>query len=134
MKILCDTHILIWYLSADERLSEKACALLDDERNTVYFSLVSVWEVAIKHGRKPDKLTLSPKDFVRYCEEQYFIENPLYERHIFTLDMHSRPDTAPEHHDPFDRLLLSQAKADGLTFLTHDTLIPYYNEPCVLSV
>ena len=134
MRILCDTHILIWYLSADERLSEKARSLLDDERNTVYFSLVSVWEVAIKHGRKPDKLTLSPKDFVRYCEEQDFIEYPLYERHIFMLDMHSRHDTASEHHDPFDRLLLSQAKADGLTFLTHDTLIPYYNEPCVMSV
>ena len=134
MRILCDTHILIWYLSADERLSEKAHSLLGDERNTVYFSLVSVWEVAIKHGRKPDKLTLSPKDFVRYCEEQDFIEYPLYERHIFTLDTLSRPETAPEHHDPFDRLLLSQAKADGLTFLTHDTLIPYYNEPCVMSV
>ena len=134
MRILCDTHILIWYLSADERLSEKARSLLGDECNTVYFSLVSVWEVAIKHGRKPDKLTLSAQDFVSFCDEQGFVEYPLSQQHIFALDTLRRPADAPEHHDPFDRLLLSQAKADGLTFLTHDTLIPYYNEPCVMSV
>ena len=134
MRILCDTHIIIWYLTGDTRLPQKARELIDDESNEIYFSLVSVLEVAIKHGRKPDKLTLSAQDFVNFFEEQSFSEYPLYQRHIFTIDTLSRPDNAPEHHDPFDRLLLSQAKADGLTFLTHDTLIPFYNEPCVLSV
>ena len=131
MKILCDTHIIIWYLTGDERLSAKARELLDDERNTVYFSLVSVWEVAIKHGRKPDKLTLSAQDFVTFCDEQGFVEYSLSQQHIFALNTLRRLADAPEHHDPFDRLLLAQAKTDGLTFLTHDTLIPYYDEPCV---
>ena len=134
MRILADTHILIWYITGDERLSIAARDLINDERNTVYFSLVSLWEVAIKHSRKPKSLTLSAKDFATYCENQNFIEYPLYQRHIFALDTLSRDDNAPEHHDPFDRLLISQAKTDNLTFITHDSLIPYYNEPCVLSV
>ncbi len=134
MKILCDTHIIIWYITGDHRLSEKARKLIDDESNEIYFSLISIWEVAIKHGRRPDKLTLSAKDFANFCDEQGFLEYPLYQKHIFTIDTLSRPTNVPEHHDPFDRLLLSQAKADGLTFLTNDTLIPYYNEPCILSV
>ena len=134
MKILCDTHIIIWYLTGDNRLSQKAQALIDDENNEIYYSLVSVWEVAIKHGRKPDKLTLSSQDFVRFCEEQGFLEYPLLQSHIFTIDTLTRPVNAPEHNDPFDRLLISQAKSDGITFITHDTLIPYYNEPCVLQI
>ncbi len=134
MKILCDTHIIIWYLTGDNRLSQKAQALIDDENNEIYYSLVSVWEVAIKHGRKPDKLTLSSQDFVKFCEEQGFLEYPLLQSHIFTIDTLTRPVNAPEHNDPFDRLLISQAKSDGITFITHDTLIPYYNEPCVLQI
>lgn len=134
MRILCDTHILLWYLTGDNRLSEKARALLDDEDNEICFSLVSVWEVAIKHGRKPEKLTLSAQDFVAFCESQGFTEYALDKYHIFTLATLSRPATAPEHHDPFDRLLLAQAKSDGLIFLTHDTLIPHYGEHCVMVV
>ena len=134
MKILCDTHILIWYLTGDNRLSKKARQLIDDENNTVYYSLVSVWEVSIKHHRKPDILTLSAQDFVQFCDAQGFEEYNLTQQHIFTIDTLTRPSNAPEHHDPFDRLLVSQAKTDGLTFMTHDSLIPYYNEPCILSV
>lgn len=134
MKILCDTHIIIWYLTGDSRLSKKAIDLIEDQNNEIYYSLVSVWEVAIKHGRNPNRLTLSAKDFVQFCEEQDFQEYPITKEHIFTIDTLSRPDNSPEHHDPFDRLLISQAKADGITFITHDTLIPFYNEPCVLSV
>ncbi len=95
MKILCDTHIIIWYLTGDTRLSQNARDLIDDEDNEIYFSLVSVWEIAIKHDRKPDKLTLSAQDFVSFCEEQAFIEYPLYQRHIFAIESLSRPENAP---------------------------------------
>ena len=134
MRLLCDTHILLWYLTGDERLSQKARTLMDDEGNEIYFSIVSVWEVAIKHGRRPDKLTLPARDFVTFCGEQGFSEYPLHDRHIFATDTLTRPENAPEHHDPFDRLMLAQAKADGLIFLTHDALIPHYGESCVLPV
>ena len=76
MKVLCDTHILILYMTGDERLSAKARDIIDDTNNKVYFSIVSVWEVSVKHGHKPDKLTLSAQDFVKYCDEQGFVEYP----------------------------------------------------------
>ena len=134
MKILCDTHIIIWYLTADERLSAKAQSLINDENNEIFFSLGSVWEIAIKHSRKPETFSLSPQKFVDFCEEQGFVEFPLLQEHIFTLQTLSRSNNAPEHHDPFDRLLICQAKAENIMFLTHDNLIPFYNEPCVMFV
>ena len=54
MKILCDTHILIWFLTGDDQLSVKARAIIENEENEIYFSLVSVWEISIKHSRKPE--------------------------------------------------------------------------------
>lgn len=134
MKVLADTHILIWYLTGDNRLTEKARKIIDDEKNDIYFSLVSVWEISIKHNRKPGSLTLTAQSFVQFCLEQGFLEYPIYRRHIYTLDSLKREANAPEHHDPFDRLILSQAKAYNLLLLTHDSLIPYYNEPCIYTV
>lgn len=95
---------------------------------------MSVWEVGIKHARKPALMTFPPKEFAELCESQGFIEYPIELRHILAVDSLKRPTDAPEHHDPFDRLLLAQAKADSLQFVTHDSLIPYYNEPCIVSV
>jgi len=100
----------------------------------IYFSLVSVWEISIKHSRKPEQMSLSPKRFIELCESQGFLEYPIEQRHILALDTLHRPVHTPEHHDPFDKLLLSQAKIDQLIFVTHDALIPDYNEPCIVSV
>lgn len=134
MKILCDTHILIWFLTGDEQLSTKARAIIESEENEIYFSLVSVWEISIKHSRKPEQMSLSPKRFVELCESQGFLEYPIEQRHILAVDTLQRPADVPEHHDPFDKLLLSQAKTDKITFITHDSLIPDYNESCILPV
>lgn len=134
MKILADSHILIWFLSADESLSPKARSILEDENNTIYYSQVSLWEIAIKHKKRPDRLTLSAQQFAYFCKDQGFKEYPLNERHIFCLDTLHRKPGSDEHHDPFDQLLLAQAKSDGLVFMTHDSLIPDYEEPCILSV
>jgi len=134
MKILCDTHILIWFLTGDDQLSLKARTIIENEENEIYFSLVSVWEISIKPSRKPQYLSLSSERFIELCESQGFLEYPIDRRHILAVDTLQRPVHTPEHHDPFDRLLLSQAKIDKLTFITHDSLIPDYNEPCIVSV
>lgn len=134
MKILCDTHILIWFLTGDDQLSVKARAIIENEENEIYFSLVSVWEISIKHSRKPQHISLSPQRFIELCESQGFLEYPIEQRHILAVDTLKRPVSTPEHHDPFDKLLIAQAKIDKLTFITHDSLIPDYNEPCIVSV
>ena len=124
MKILCDTHILIWFLTGDDQLSVKARAIIENEENEIYFSLVSVWEISIKHSRKPEQMSLSPKRFIELCESQEFAEYPIERRHILAVDTLQRPIHTPEHHDPFDKLLLSQAKIDKLTFIRAEGLIP----------
>ena len=72
--------------------------------------------------------------FVEYCKEAGFIPLNLCDKHVLCANTLCRPDDAPRHSDPFDRLLLAQAKSENLAFLTHDSLIPGYGEKCVVSV
>ena len=134
MRILLDTHIAIWALNDDPRLSAKAKRLLLDEQNTVYYSTVSVLEVLLKHARNPVNLELSAMDFVRYCKLAGYHPLGLSDKHILAIETLHRSARAKEHNDPFDKLLLAQAKIENLAFLTHDSLIPGYEEKCIIPV
>ena len=134
MNLLLDTHILIWALNEDPELSVAARELILDPTNSIYYSTVSVWEVAIKHALHPDNVQFTGKELSAFCKEAGFHCLDVKERHVFALETLKRPEDAPKHNDPFDRMLLSQAKADNMVFLTHDALIPYYNEHCIVSV
>lgn len=134
MNILLDTHELIWTLNDDPRLSDKAIHYIMDQDNDIYYSSVSIWEVAIKHAIRPDNVEFTGEELVKYCELAGFSNLPVYNKHIFAMESLARTQNAPEHHDPFDRLLLGQAKSENMIFLTHDSLIPYYNEKCIVSV
>ena len=134
MNLLLDTHILIWALNEDPKLSEKARSLILDPGNAVYYSSVSIWEVAIKHALPPDNVAFSGKELSQYCQEAGFLPIEMRDRHVYALETITRADDAPAHHDPFDRILIAQAKAENLSFLTHDSLIPYYNETCIVPV
>ena len=132
-KILFDTHILLWALTGDERLSAKAKELIDSPNVKPFYSSVSVWEVAIKYLKNPEKIdNISPEKFVDFCDASEFEELPLTGEHVMMLKTLTRPDDAPQHNDPFDRILLAQAKSESMTFLTHDTLLTPYNEPCII--
>ena len=134
MNLLLDTHIAIWALNDDPALSEKARELILDVDNTIYYSTVSVWEVLLKHSRRPDSIPFNENDFSKACRDAGFVPLSLTDKHILAVRSLSRPDNIKEHNDPFDRLLLAQAKVENLSFLTHDELIPGYNEKCILSV
>ena len=134
MRLLLDTHILIWALLDDPRLPQLARRLIEDEANEVFYSSVAMWEVAIRHAKRPDKLAISAPDLAEYAAESGFYDMPLQEKHVFGLDALSRPEDAPPHSDPFDRIMICQAKAEGMLFITHDPLLPHYGEPCVLVV
>ena len=134
MNLLLDTHVLIWTLNEDQRLSEKARELILDPDNAIYYSSVSIWEVAIKHTIHPENVTFTGKELSQYCQEAGFLPVEMRDRHVFALETITRADDAPPHHDPFDRMLIAQAKAENMSFLTHDSLLPYYNEKCIISV
>ena len=134
MNILLDTHILIWALNEDPRLPEKAKEMILDEDNAVYYSSVSIWEIAIKHAKYPDEIEFSGKELSQFCQEAGFLAVEMRDKHVFALETITRVEGAPPHHDPFDRMLIAQAKAENLSFVTHDSLLPYYEEKCIISV
>ena len=134
MDLLLDTHILIWALNDDDRLPKKAKDLILDENNTIYYSSVSVWEISIKHMSHPDNVEFTGEEFAAFCEEAGFYPIDMKEKHVFSLETLNRSDKSPPHNDPFDRMLVAQAKAEDMYFITHDSLIPYYNEKCIVKV
>ena len=134
MRLLLDTHILIWATLEDRRLPSIARELINDEDNMLFYSAVAMWEVAIRHAKRPDKLTVSAPDLMEFAAESGFYCLPLEERHTFLLDGLRYPASAPPHNDPFDRIMICQAKHEGMLFLTHDALVAHYEEPCVFYV
>lgn len=133
MKILLDTHILLWAMSDDERLPQNARDLIEQEENEIYFSIISLWEIQIKHILHPNEMENSKVVF-NYCKEAGFITLPLSVRNIHYLPNLKRPDTAPRHKDPYDRMLICQAVTENMLFLTHDSLLSDYHIPNVIYV
>lgn len=134
MKFLLDTHILLWAISNDARLPEKARKLIEDEKNEIYYSVISLWEVEIKRLAHPEAMPVVAEELAGFCEESGFQRIWVKERHIFALSGLKREKSALPHKDPFDRMLICQALVENMLFITHDSLIPGYNEPCILAV
>ena len=134
MKILLDTHIAIWAVLDSEELSDVARAMILDEDNEIYYSAASIWEITIKHMAHPETFLYSGRHLVQGCEANGFISLPIFNKHSAELETLVRSKDAPPHKDPFDRILLAQAKSEGMKFMTHDSLIPYYNESFVINV
>ncbi len=135
MDILLDTHILVWLLTGDSKLPAKVTELVESKANAVFFSSISMWEIAIKRLVHPDKITGIPVEkLMIMCEDARINELCLKTQHTYFLETLTRPDDAPMHKDPFDRILISQAKSERMTFITHDDRLTAYNEHCILYV
>ena len=134
MNLLLDTHILIWALNEDPRLPGQARELILDENNAVYYSSVSIWEIAVKHAKYPEEVEFTGKELSQFCQEAGFLPVEMRDRHVFALETITRAEGAPLHHDPFDRMLIAQAKAENMAFITHDAMLPYYEEKCIIPV
>ena len=134
MSYLLETNLLLWVLSNDFKLPEAVRLILDDDRNDIYYSVISIWEVALKHLSHPEQLKLTAEQASAYCRMSGFQRLSVEEKHIFLLESLKRPEDAPSHKDPFDKMLISQAKGEEMLFLTHDALLSYYNEPCIVFV
>ena len=134
MNLLLDTHILIWALNEDPRLPEKAKEMILDEDNAVYYSSVSIWEISIKHANHPENVEFTGKELSQFCQEAGYLPVEMRDKHVFALETITRAEGAPPHNDPFDRMLIAQAKAENMSFITHDTRIHYYEEKCIIPV
>lgn len=120
MKFLLDTHILIWSLQDNERLSYQVRELINDANNEIYVSAASIWEIAIKSSL--DKLNLSVDEIVKTLHHSDYFQLPI------TFSHTAKTARLPYHHnDPFDRVLIAQALVEELTFITHDDKIKQYD-------
>jgi len=124
MRLLLDTHLLLWAAGSPERLPRGARELLDDPQNLPVFSSASLWEVAIKHGLGRHDLRVDARLLRRGLLDNGYYELPITGEHAAALD-----GLPAIHRDPFDRILIVQSMVEGITLLTADPLIAQYPGP-----
>ena len=134
MICLLDTHILLWSLTDSPALSKKARDLILCEKNTICYSILSLWEIELKHALRPVEIPFTAKDISGLCKEAGINLLPLEEDSIFRLSSLRRPETAPPHKDPFDRMLICQAVSKNIFFLTHDAKLRDYGLKNIIEV
>lgn len=119
MRLLLDTHAFLWWLNDDPKLTDQARTALEDPTTLVYVSAVSIWEIAIKV--KLGKFDLGEIDPVEEIAANDFLELPVTARHAHAAG------ALPRHHDdPFDRMLIAQARLEDLVLVSHDTKFKDY--------
>lgn len=121
MKLLLDTHLLLWAASDPKRLSKAARALMEDKDNELLFSPASLWEIAIKNGLGRADFRVDARLLRRGLLDNGYTELPVTAEHAVNLDQ-----LPGLHRDPFDRMLVAQALVEGITLLTADTKLKGY--------
>ena len=123
MTLLVDTHLLLWAAGEPQRLSKKARRLLEDPGSQLWFSAASLWEVAIKHGLGREDFRVEPRRLRRGLLANGWRELTISSEHaVATLDL------PPIHKDPFDRLLVAQARYEPMILLTDDDVLGGYGD------
>jgi PIN domain nuclease of toxin-antitoxin system len=124
MKLLLDTHLLLWAAGEPRRLSKQARTLIDNPDNELLFSAASLWEVMTKRGLGREDFAVDARLLRRGLLDNGYSELPIVSDHVVAID--SLP---PIHKDPFDRILVAQATVEGVTLLTNDSRVSQYPGP-----
>lgn len=124
MKLLLDTQLLLWAAGQPERLSAVARRQLANSKNELVFSAASIWEITIKNSLGREDFRVEPRLLRRGLLDNGYIELPVTSEHAVSVD--NLPDL---HKDPFDRILVAQALAEGITLLTADARLARYPGP-----
>jgi PIN domain nuclease of toxin-antitoxin system len=124
MKLLLDTHLLLWAAAMPGRLSPSARALLADPEHELLFSAASIWEVAIKAAMGRPDFRANARLLRRGLLDNGYVEVPVTSQHAVEID--SLPAI---HRDPFDRILVAQARVEGVEFVTTDEVVARYPGP-----
>ncbi len=124
MRLLLDTHLLLWSAGQPDRLSAAARSLLEVPANDLVFSVASLWEITIKRGLGRADFRVEPRVLRRGLRDHGYTELAITADHALAVDL-----LPPIHKDPFDRLLLAQAVMEGITLLTADPLVARYPAP-----
>lgn len=124
MKVLLDTHLLLWAAGQPDRLSADARALIESAENELFFSSASLWEIVIKRGLGRADFKVDARLLRRGLLDNGYSELPVASEHVVAIE-----GLPPIHKDPFDRVLLAQAQVEGITLLTADPTLAQYPGP-----
>jgi PIN domain nuclease of toxin-antitoxin system len=121
VKLLLDTHIILWAAGQPEKLPESTRTLLTEAENALFFSAASIWEIVIKRGLGREDFKVDPRRLRKMLIMHGYTELPVTAEHALTVE------TLPLlHKDPFDRILLAQARVEGLRLITVDESVLQY--------
>lgn len=123
MNLLLDTHVLLWWLDDNPTLSIDAKAAISDSNNLVFISAAVIWEIRIKQALGKLKI---PKNFRRVLEDQSFEMLDITAEHA-----HAIGGLPPHHRDPFDRMLIAQARIEKFVIITRDNIFKKYQVPYI---
>lgn len=124
MRLLLDTHVLLWAVASSRRLSKEARSLIADPANDVFYSAAGVWEIAIKSALRRSDFRIDVDTFAAALPEAGLTELPI--RAIHAVAVGKLPDV---HRDPFDRMLVAQALTEPLVLVTNDPVLTKYPAP-----
>lgn len=128
MKLLLDTHVLLWAAGEPDKLSEAVRSLLLDESNSLFFSSASIWEIVIKRGLGRDDFRVDPIRLRRMLVMNGYMEISVASDHALAVD-----GLPLLHKDPFDRILLAQARTEGLSLVTSDAQLVRYGDGIIAT-
>lgn len=123
MNLLLDTHVALWAITDSPKLPQKARDLIASPKTTVWVSAASVWEIAIKHALGRGDMPVSGRDAARYFEESGYRFLVIEAEHVLAVE-----DLPLHHQDPFDRILVAQARVEPMRLMTHDPLLARYSD------
>ena len=124
MKLLLDTHLLLWAASEPHRIPKPARVLIEDLENELLFSAASLWEITIKRSIGRADFRVDPRVLRRALLDNSYSELPITGDHVVHVDQ-----LPSKHQDPFDRVLVAQAMVEGITLLTNDQKLLDYPGP-----
>ena len=124
MKLLLDTHLLLWVAADAKHLSRSVIALISTRDSELWFSAASLWEIVIKRGLGRSDFSVDPRLLRRALLENGYSELPIASEHAIAVEA-----LPPIHRDPFDRMLIAQATIEGSTLLTSDRTVARYPGP-----
>jgi PIN domain nuclease of toxin-antitoxin system len=122
MRALLDTHVFLWWVSDDERLSPRARDVIGAGPDEILFSVVSAWEIVLKAALGRLQVAPDPTSFVsEHLQANSFTVLPMHLRHALAV-----ADLPDHHRDPFDRMLIAQARSEGLAIISSDQDVARY--------
>jgi len=121
VKMLLDTHVLLWWLADDARLPQQARRAITSEQDDIGVSVVSLWEIVLKISK--GKLRVDPVALLNEVDKNQFYILPVEATHALAYAR-----LPSHHHDPFDRMLVAQAMSESMRLLTHDPQMRPYGE------